>query len=227
MPEKLSHLAEPSAQNSPHYFHTVRWPEETLAIISEWYTGDLENWRILAKANPEVDPDSISVGTQIGIPRNLLHTEKSMPSDFLSALLKRDGPETGETINFDGSSPDAAPDQKSAYYSHTVRWRGETLSIIAKWYTGNGENWRALTQANPELDPHRIAIGNRILIPPQLLQTHEPLPPNVLADYTPATTINRGQAASSQADTKAKDNQRPMITESPTKVGGFELFGPR
>ena len=48
---------------------------------------------------------------------------------------------------------------------HTVRWKGESLSIIAKWYTGEAGNWRLLAEHNPLKDPDRIGIGDRIAIP--------------------------------------------------------------
>ncbi len=63
----------------------------------------------------------------------------------------------------------AKTDQTTSRFLHTVRWSGETLSIIAKWYTGNPENWEALTKANPGLKPNRIFVGDKILIPADLL----------------------------------------------------------
>jgi hypothetical protein len=61
-------------------------------------------------------------------------------------------------------------------YTHTVRWPGENLYIIAKWYTGNGENWKILARANPELDPDRIRVGETIRVPEKIMQTKKPLP---------------------------------------------------
>ena len=63
-------------------------------------------------------------------------------------------------------------------YVHTVRWRGENLYVIAKWYTGDGGNWRILARANPELEPDRIRVGESIRIPEKIMQTQEPLPQN-------------------------------------------------
>jgi hypothetical protein len=66
--------------------------------------------------------------------------------------------------------------KKVAYYVHSVRWSGESLSIIAKWYTGRLENWKLLAKANPKLNPSRIIIGNKIRIPKNLLKTRKPMP---------------------------------------------------
>ena len=61
-------------------------------------------------------------------------------------------------------------------YIHTVSYEGETLSLIAKWYTGRLNNWKELAAANPDIDPDRIFIGNEIVIPEKLLVTREPMP---------------------------------------------------
>jgi hypothetical protein len=68
------------------------------------------------------------------------------------------------------------PQQRKALYVHTVKWSGETVSIIAAWYTGDQQNWKALAQANPEVNPIQICEGDKILIPDHLLKTREPLP---------------------------------------------------
>jgi len=79
---------------------------------------------------------------------------------------------------------EAQPLQSSIPFVHTVRWPRETLSIIAKWYTGELENWKALVKANPKLKPNRIYIGNKILIPGDLLKTRKPMPRKFLAEFT-------------------------------------------
>jgi len=75
--------------------------------------------------------------------------------------------------------------QKPTYHIHTVKWRGESLAIIAKWYTGNLRNWEALTQADSNLTPTRIFVGDRIRIPENLLKTREPMPQQFVASFYP------------------------------------------
>ena len=67
------------------------------------------------------------------------------------------------------------------YFKHTVQWPGETLSLIAKWYTGRYGNWKALAKANPGLNPNRIVVGDIINIPTEMLKSKEPLPHKVAA----------------------------------------------
>jgi LysM repeat protein len=73
--------------------------------------------------------------------------------------------------------PAAQPEQPTEppYLVHTVKWPGETLALIAKWYTGEIENWRAIAKANPKLDPRRIRLGSEIQIPSELLKNREPM----------------------------------------------------
>jgi hypothetical protein len=68
------------------------------------------------------------------------------------------------------------PKHKPHFFLHKVRWPEETLSHIAKWYTGTAKNWGAIAKVNPELDPKKIDIGDTISIPKDLLTTHKPLP---------------------------------------------------
>src|SRR4030067_1431696 len=77
------------------------------------------------------------------------------------------------TVNGAPGVPTVSPDN---YYTHTVRWTGETVSIIAGWYTGDIENWKALGEANPGLNPNRISEGLKILIPKKLIINHGPMP---------------------------------------------------
>jgi hypothetical protein len=109
-------------------------------------------------------------------------------------------------------SPPAAgqpspPPRAAKYFVHTVRHKGETLIAMARWYTGNGANWKQLTEANPALDPRRIHIGDAIRIPEQLLVTRRPLPKKLL----PA----------------ARAGKKPALRNNPSEPApDVKLFGP-
>jgi hypothetical protein len=66
--------------------------------------------------------------------------------------------------------------QEPSAYEHTVRWSGETLSIIAKWYTGDARNWSILARENPSLSRNKLKIGATVKIPRNILTNSEPLP---------------------------------------------------
>ena len=81
---------------------------------------------------------------------------------------------------------------KPAEIEHTVQWSGEYLSRIAKWYTGSSSNWKTIAEANPELNPNSIRIGQKILIPKTLAKTEEPMP----RSFLPSSPSNNGRVKS-------------------------------
>lgn len=152
--------ADDKRKNSDVYFiHTSKWSWETLEIVADWYTGDSGNWEKLAEINPEVESQKLVAGSEIFIPVKLLQTRKPLPQNYAGNYCKE-------------------------CYRHTVQWPGESMSLIARWYTGSSRNWRKLAKANPRLNPNRILKGNVILIPPAMMKTREPLPQKVAARYT-------------------------------------------
>ena len=219
--EKLPSWAKISESKAAYHYHQVRYPGESLSVIAEWYTGDVENWPYLAKANSKLDPDHITIGTTVLIPQNLLHTNKPMPKEFVEAVAKRHKNEKTQV---------AKAHPKPAYYYHRVKYSGETLSIIAKWYTGDVENWQALTKANPKLDPKRINVGDKIRIPKKILNTRKPMPRSFIVASTkrkqqkvPANTPPKVKTTK----TAKKESESPAPESSPKEAEVLELFGPK
>ncbi|MGB6011409.1 MAG: LysM domain-containing protein [Desulfobacterales bacterium] len=116
---------------------------------------------------------------------------------------------------------------ETRFYLHRVRWQGETLSIIAKWYTGSLKNWKTLSNVNPTLDLNRIVIGDNILIPEDLLKTHKAMPFSFLSSSDPkkrvqTITSNKPPTASGTAELFGPIDHDQPSAES----GAVELFGP-
>ena len=72
-----------------------------------------------------------------------------------------------------------------APYVHTVRRSGETLIAISRWYTGAADNWKRLVDVNNCLNPRRIRVGDEILIPEELMKTHQTMPADFKTSKTP------------------------------------------
>ena len=64
--------------------HLVQWPEEILPIIAEWYTGDIKNSGSIADANPNINPDYLSVGNKIFISEELVKTRNPLTKEFVT-----------------------------------------------------------------------------------------------------------------------------------------------
>ena len=89
---------QPIDRNTAPVVHEVQWEAETLSIIAKWYTGESKNWEVLADANPNINPDSISIGNQIFIPSDLVKTRDPMKKQFVSNCYQsgkeKEGPST-------------------------------------------------------------------------------------------------------------------------------------
>jgi hypothetical protein len=144
----------------------------------------------------------------------------------LSHRLGREGPsevrEESQAPKMEGAGSEGEKSEKlrrmpddtdQAYYVHTVKWYGETLSIIAKWYTGELTRWKAIALANPDLDPDRIFQGNRIRIPKGLMITNRPMPQEFLGQFMRRPTSEEIQPKT-----------QPM---EEVKEAEPELFGPK
>jgi hypothetical protein len=191
---------EPSIKphhQKPNYFvYQTRWYYETLSGIAEWFTGDSENWKALAAANPKVRPKRIAAGSMILIPAKLIKNKK-LPTEAFAAR------------------------HRIYYFEHRVKWPGETLSLIAGWYTGRYGNWKAIAKANPGLNPNRIAVGNIICIPPEMMKTQKPLPRKVVSKTLPGyfahTVIQSNEKFSAIARwyTGNAENRRAIAKANP------------
>ena len=88
-------------------------------------------------------------------------------------------------------------------FVHEVQWPGESLSIIAKWYTGDGTNWKALAKANTGLNPNLIRIGDRIVIPRSILENEKQMP----RDFLPSSSQRTEETRTPGTDEAASGNQ--------------------
>ena len=112
--------------------------------------------------------------------------------------------------------PPDKPAPEETYYTHTVKWSGETVSIIAAWYTGDIENWKILGEVmlrqNPNADIKRIFVGNKILIPESLMKTREPMPKDFVDSFYKKT---KPEKTPSKPGTPQAEEEEP------------KLFGPK
>mgnify|MGYP001824534253 FL=1 len=60
-------------------------------------------------------------------------------------------------------------------YLHEVRWPEESLSTIARWYTGNEGNARILAKVTPNLRTNDLRKGDVVFIPQELSRRTDPM----------------------------------------------------
>lgn len=66
-----------------YFEHRVRHQGETLAAISNWYTGKTSNWPVILSHNPALNIHNIQLGQVILIPSSTLKKSQSMPAEFI------------------------------------------------------------------------------------------------------------------------------------------------
>jgi hypothetical protein len=137
--------------------------------------------------------------------------------------------EAAETMAEDASDEDM--------YLHTVQWPGETLALIAEWYTGDSKNWTVLSDFNAGYGSDAVQLSQVILIPKFLLITTTPMPRSFVAPLPqpegprlpPRKTVQRPKSrpkprVKKEADPRARAERAPAPTP---ETETLELFGPK
>jgi hypothetical protein len=112
------------------------------------------------------------------------------------------------------------PVPKPDYFVHTIEFRGQTLGRIARWYTGDFENWKKLVSpVNPDLTVccAPLRVGREVSIPRELVVRTDPMPKPVTR---PAPPLQKRDAPATPAPTQAQDASAESIEEpaaEPTK----------
>ena len=129
-----------------------------------------------------------------------------------------------ETTPGTETQPEAAVQQPApdSYFTHTVTLQGESLSIIAKWYTGDLKNWEILAQANPDINPNRIFKGDKIRIPRSMLVREDPMTQEFVDESQPHP---KRQPAATKQSTEKQTTEKPAA--EPVAPEEVPLFGPK
>jgi hypothetical protein len=97
-------------------------------------------------------------------------------------------------------------------FVHEVKWPGESLSIIAGWYTGDIQNWKALVPLNPHIRPDLIRMGDRIVIPRSMMKTQDPMPKEYVDSFVPQAG---GQVQPSPSEEKPPQEEPKLFGPKP------------
>ena len=120
---------------------------DSLSLISKDFYGTIKHWRKIASRNPQAipNPNALRVGTKIIIPV----IEEAAVRNVKPADTRA---ETAWT--------------QSASEPRTYKVKsGDTLSRIARKMLGSSHKWRKIAEANDDLDPNSIRVGQVLKIP--------------------------------------------------------------
>ena len=140
-----------------------RVPESILSrlnlIVSGGPTGEL--------AQPtKIDPPPTLFGEEVTAPEPRLAPAPllSSPSSLPPARSTRELTDSGDI-------------------THNVSYPGETLRMIASWYTGSAENTKRIARINGITTPDLLVIGQTVRIPRYLLKRSDILPQSEVERY--------------------------------------------
>jgi hypothetical protein len=97
-------------------------------------------------------------------------------------------PEEGSAVFLPPPAP-TAPKSEQIQVSegedivHTIQFRGETLRLIAEWYTGNAESAARIARINGLADANSLAMGQTLRIPRYLAKNDKPLTQDKVREY--------------------------------------------
>jgi len=127
--------------------HTVS-SGETLSSIAQRYYGSANQWSIIARANPGIDPNRLQIDQQLRIPPVDAHVPERSAA---------------------GSS---RPNQQAAPAARDVQTYvvqpGDTLSSISIRFYRTANQWSKIHEANRDVigsDPGRLRVGTTLRIP--------------------------------------------------------------
>ncbi len=94
-------------RDTHYYVHQVRWPEESIERVAQWYTGSGANWKILARSTPNLQPKRLRKGNVVFIPIDLLQIDTPMPRQYVQ---RRRPSKTSSAPRKQPSTPPAVPE---------------------------------------------------------------------------------------------------------------------
>lgn len=118
---------------------------------------------------------------------------------------------------------DTAVVRQRRFVLHAVRWPEENLALIARWYTGKADHWKAIAQATPNLRGRALAPGDLVFIPEELIRRREALPRSFVLPKRPASPTAGGAPPPDPLPAEAPTpSPPPPAAESPPRP-----YGPR
>lgn len=79
----------PDLRSGPMFVHKVRYPGESVSIIAGWYTGEIDNWKVLAEVNRGLNPNVIHEGMKINIPESILKTRVPITKEYVDSFYSK------------------------------------------------------------------------------------------------------------------------------------------
>ena len=124
---------------------------ETLSQISQRELGTYKRWREIAALNGNLDPARLQKGMVLVLPPR----DSAQAAQLVAAATAAPVP---------ASRPAEPAPRAPAAGTYTVQ-KGDVLSLIAQRELGSSKRWREIVALNPKVDPDRLIVGARLVLP--------------------------------------------------------------
>lgn len=173
------------APPAPTYFqHTVKYTGETLAAISEWYTGQVSNWKLIANANPSLKPERIKIGSIVNIPTNLVKKTKPFPKPTVKSKPKVEVQENQEYPSVNpaeqsdsntADSDEASKSEEAPQADQPTETSPETSSPTSEVATDSpAAATEQVNQVNDEAEREKLREKTRLELLNDVLSSEQP-----------------------------------------------------
>jgi hypothetical protein len=98
------------------------------------------------------------------------------------------------------------PPKTPDFFVHQIQ-KGETLGMLARWYTGDEHKWREFFIRARTTDSDNLRVGDEIVIPGGILQRLDSPTREFVARYTPKASSSSRTAARVNGGSKNSENK--------------------
>lgn len=145
-----------------------RWQTESRARAEGWYWSMVQvDVTVPGPLMEEQREDIVEIATShmagavTGGDSALLVAVKGAEPAPVAATESGPAPVAAPAAEASAPVADAAPATSRSYMVQ----EGDTLAEISEVFYGTAQHWRAIVAANPGLEPARLVVGSRIVIP--------------------------------------------------------------
>lgn len=149
-PERVSRKDKPTAGAPVEATVGGTWTVrsgETLERIARRALGEGSRWHEIALMNGLEAPFTIRIGQELRLPGSAVQ-----PVESRAVVRAAERPATPRQV---------APPAGGEY----VVQKGDVLSVIAQRRLGSAKRWNEIVALNPGLDPNRLSVGARLVMP--------------------------------------------------------------
>jgi len=142
---------------------------DTLERIARRHLGDYRRWTQIQVLNGNIDPRRVRVGQKLIMPAR--HVGRGTPITVKDPATTR-----ASEAAYKRNRKTPAPAQGGEYY--VVR-KGDVLGTISLKTLGTSKRWREILALNPKVDPRRLTVGMKLLLPKRAVGTPLPAGPKL------------------------------------------------